>query len=83
MVGNYRRFIFKFNLQLKLRLFICFLEKKKFPLIFKLKLWVLFCCQKMGGGKIIIFLFLLESPLAAPMATGGGHSPLNVDGSAL
>ena len=29
MVRNYRRFIFKFRLQLKLRLFICVLEKKK------------------------------------------------------
>ena len=51
MVGNYRRFIFKFNLQLKLRLFICFLERKKVAFYFLVKNLGAFLLPKNGGGS--------------------------------
>ena len=70
MVGNKRRFIFKFKLQLTLRLFyLLFWRRKKITICFLVKNLGAFLLPKKKGGRGDNFLlfFLAWKPL------GGGH----------
>ena len=76
MVRNYRRFIFKFRLQL--RLFICVLEKKNciFFLVKNVDAFLLLKTGRRGEEvkkrkKVFVEFFLPNSPLAPTKGAGG------------
>ena len=58
MVGTYRRFIFKFNLQLKLRHFICVFERKKVAFYFLVNNLDAFLLTK--NGRALVFETFLK-----------------------